>query len=154
MDLIVNACVLYFQRVFVGTRGTDTVCEDCKTGYYSTPGLNCTEGKRWVISLAYLVAGYCMNSRYFIYFAIFTITLLLYNIRPINETKITSHKKRIHEKVATLSILTVCSCLPNPSSCGNAKVLQKGSQTKETVCNTAPRRHHYDVILSVMLFLL
>ncbi|XP_059907081.1 tumor necrosis factor receptor superfamily member 1B-like isoform X4 [Gadus macrocephalus] len=65
-----------------GTRGTDTVCEDCKTGYYSTPGLKCTEGK---------------------------------------------------------------------SSCGNGKVLQKGSQTKETVCNTAPRRHHYDVILSVML---
>ncbi|CAL8252065.1 unnamed protein product [Arctogadus glacialis] len=68
-----------------GTRGTDTVCEDCKTGYYSTPGLKCTEGK---------------------------------------------------------------------SSCGNGKVLQKGSQTKETVCNTAPRRHHYDVILSVMLLLL
>ncbi|CAL8259575.1 unnamed protein product [Gadus morhua 'NCC'] len=67
-----------------GTRGTDTVCEDCKTGYYSTGGNRCTEWK----------------------------------------------------------------------SCGNGKVLQKGSQTKDAVCNTAPRRHHYVVIVSVLLLLL
>ena len=33
----------YFQCVFLGTNTTDTVCEDCETGFYSQNGIECTK---------------------------------------------------------------------------------------------------------------
>ena len=74
------------QRVLVGTRTTDTVCEDCETGFYSPDGTNCTACNMWVMPLAPFVSFYFMNSsKYFICLTIFTITYTRW-LRPVKET--------------------------------------------------------------------